>query len=210
MKISRLKQLFVGRPIATAQARHERLNKLTGLAVFASDNLSSVAYASEEILRVLLLAGVGALSFSVPIGIAIGLVIAIVITSYRQTIAEYPQGASDYLVTKDNLGVYPGLVAGAALLIDYTLTVAVSVSAGVAALTSAVPTLYPHRVLLGAGMLALIGVANLRGLRESGRIFAVWSYLFIAGYLALIGYGLVSCSAGPVPPRPPACRPKSI
>ena len=207
MKISRLKQLFVGRPIATAQARHERLNKLTGLAVFASDNLSSVAYASEEILRVLLLAGVGALSFSVPIGIAIGLVIAIVITSYRQTIAEYPQGASDYLVTKDNLGVYPGLVAGAALLIDYTLTVAVSVSAGVAALTSAVPTLYPHRVLLGAGMLALIGVANLRGLRESGRIFAVWSYLFIAGYLALIGYGLVSYLFGGPGAPPPARLP---
>jgi amino acid transporter len=207
MKISRLKQLFVGRPIATAQARHERLDKLTGLAVFASDNLSSVAYATEEILRVLLLAGVGALSFSVPIGIAIGLVIAIVITSYRQTIAEYPQGASDYLVTKDNLGIYPGLVAGAALLIDYTLTVAVSVSAGVAALTSAVPTLYPHRVLLGVGMVALIGVANLRGLRESGRIFAVWSYLFIAGYLALIGYGLVSYLFGGPGAPPPARLP---
>ena len=204
MKISRLKQLFVGRPIATAQARHERLDKVTGLAVFASDNLSSVAYATEEILRVLLLAGVGALSFSVPIGIAIGLVIAIVITSYRQTIAEYPQGASDYLVTKDNLGVYPGLAAGAALLIDYTLTVRIkahsdyddAAKAGVAALTSAVPTLYPHRVLLGVGMVALIGVANLRGLRESGRIFAVWSYLFIAGYLALIGYGLVVARRG--------------
>jgi amino acid transporter len=207
MKISRLKQLFVGRPIATAQARHERLDKVTGLAVFASDNLSSVAYATEEILRVLLLAGVGALSFSAPIGIAIGLVIAIVITSYRQTIAEYPQGASDYLVTKDNLGVYPGLVAGAALLIDYTLTVAVSVSAGVAALTSAVPTLYPHRVLLGVGMVALIGVANLRGLRESGRIFAVWSYLFIAGYLALIGYGLVSYLFGGPGAPPPARLP---
>jgi amino acid transporter len=207
MKISRLKQLFVGRPIATAQARHERLGKVTGLAVFASDNLSSVAYATEEILRVLLLAGVGALSFSVPIGLAIGLVIAIVITSYRQTIAEYPQGASDYLVTKDNLGVYPGLVAGAALLIDYTLTVAVSVSAGVAALTSAVPTLYSHRVLLGVGMVALIGVANLRGLRESGRIFAAWSYLFIAGYLALIGYGLVSYLFGGPGAPPPARLP---
>lgn len=207
MKISRLKQLFVGRPIATAQARHERLGKVTGLAVFASDNLSSVAYATEEILRVLLLAGVGALTFSVPIGLAIGLVIAIVITSYRQTIAEYPQGASDYLVTKDNLGVYPGLVAGAALLIDYTLTVAVSVSAGVAALTSAVPTLYPHRVLLGVGMVALIGVANLRGLRESGRIFAAWSYLFIVGYLALIGYGLVSYLFGGPGAPPPARLP---
>src|SRR5258705_10888524 len=113
MKILRRKQLFVGRPIATAQARHERLNKLSGLAVFASDNLSSVAYASEEILRVLLLAGVGALSFSAPIGIPLGLVIAIVITSYRQTIAAYPQGASDYLLTNDNLGGSPRLVAGA-------------------------------------------------------------------------------------------------
>ena len=107
--------------------------------MFASDNLSSVAYATEEILRVLLLAGVGALTFAVPIGVVIGVVIAVVISSYRQTIASYPQGASDYLVTKDNLGVYPGLTAGAALLIDYTLTVAVSVSAGVAALTSALP-----------------------------------------------------------------------
>ena len=101
MKVSRLKALFVGRPLASAQARHERLSRRSAVAVFASDALSSVAYATEEILRVLLLAGVGALSFSVPIGIAIGLVIAIVITSYRQTIAEYPQGASDYLVTKD-------------------------------------------------------------------------------------------------------------
>ena len=166
MKISRLKQLFVGRPIATAQARHERLDKVTGLAVFASDNLSSVAYATEEILRVLLLAGVGALSFSVPIGTAIGLVIAIVITSYRQTIAEYPQGASDYLVTKDNLGVYPGLAAGAALLIDYTLTVAVSVSAGIAALTSVFPQLLPWRAVLcviAIGFIAVWALTVARG-----------------------------------------------
>jgi hypothetical protein len=130
MNLPKLKRWFVGRPIATAQAHHERLGKVTGLAVFASDHLSSVAYATEEILRVLLLAGVGALTLSVPIGLLIGLVIGIVILSYRQNIAEYPQGASDYLVAKDNLGVFPGLTAGAALLIDYTLTVAVSVSAG--------------------------------------------------------------------------------
>src|SRR5262245_20583226 len=168
MKIGRLKVLFVGRPLLTAQARHERLGKVTGLAVFASDNLSSVAYATEEILRVLLLAGVGALGYSVPIAVGIAIVIAIVITSYRQTIGAYPQGASDYIVSKDNLGVYPGLVAGAALLIDYTLTVAVSVSAGVAALTSAFPALFPYRVILGAVLVALIAIANLRGLRESG------------------------------------------
>jgi len=203
VKISALKKLFVGRPLPTAQARHERLGRVTGLAVFASDNLSSVAYATEEILRVLLLAGAAALSLSVPIGVAIAVVIAVVITSYRQTIAAYPGGASDYIVAKDNLGVYPGLTAGAALLIDYTLTVAVSVSAGVAALTSAFRPLYPYRVLLGIALVALIALANLRGLRESGRVFAVWSYLFIAGYLTLMAYGFVHHFAWGLPPAPP-------
>jgi len=202
-----LKKLLVGSPLATAQARHERLGKATGLAVFASDNLSSVAYATEEILRVLVLAGVAALTYAVPIGVAIGVVIAVVISSYRQTIAAYPQGASDYLVAKDNLGVYPGLTAGAALLIDYTLTVAVSVSAGVAALTSALPALYPYRVLLGVSLVGLIGLANLRGVRESARFFAVWSYLFIGAYalLMLYGFGAYAVLGLPVlPPTPPA------
>ena len=209
MNLPKLKRWFLGRPIATAQARHERLGKVTGLAVFASDNLSSVAYATEEILRVLLLAGAGALTLSVPIGLLIGLVIGIVILSYRQNIAEYPQGASDYLVAKDNLGVFPGLTAGAALLIDYTLTVAVSVSAGVAALTSAFPLLYPYRVGLGIGLVVLISLANLRGLRESGRVFAVWSYLFIGGYLLLMVYGYAGFAlwgrppATHLPPAPP-------
>jgi amino acid transporter len=204
MNLPKLKRWFVGSPIATAQAHHERLGKVTGLAVFASDNLSSVAYATEEILRVLLLAGAGALTLSVPIGLLIGLVIGIVILSYRQNIAEYPQGASDYLVAKDNLGVFPGLTAGAALLIDYTLTVAVSVSAGVAALTSAFPVLYPYRVFLGMGLVVLIAVANLRGLRESGRVFAVWSYLFIGGYLLLMVYGYTGFALWglPTPPAP--------
>ena len=210
MKISVLKKLFVGRPLATAQARHERLGKVTGLAVFASDNLSSVAYATEEILRVLLLAGTGALVYSVPIGIAIAAVIAVVITSYRQTIAAYPEGASDYIVAKDNLGVYPGLAAGAALLIDYTLTVAVSVSAGVAALTSAFPALYPYRVLLGVALVALISLANLRGIRESGRVFAAWSYLFIGGYLILMTYGLFDYLAGGAPSAPAPAPPAAV
>jgi len=168
-----------------------------------------VAYATEEILRVLLVAGTAALSLSVPIGIAIGVVIAVVITSYRQTIAAYPQGASDYIVAKDNLGVYPGLIAGAALLIDYTLTVAVSVSAGVAALTSAFAVLYPYRVLLGAGLVAGVAFANLRGIRESAKFFAVWSYLFIGGYLMLMVYGFVAhlfwgVTAPPPPPAEPS------
>ncbi len=149
MKISTLKKVFVGRPLATAQARHERLSKGSALAVFASDALSSVAYATEEILLILVLAGTAALGYAVPIGVAICVLIAVVASSYRQTILAYPQGGGAYIVTKDNLGTLPSLVAGAALLVDYVLTVAVSVAAGIAALTSAFPALYAYRVLLG-------------------------------------------------------------
>jgi amino acid transporter len=207
--LSGLKRLIVGRPLATAQARHERLSKRTGLAIFASDNLSSVAYASEEVLRVLILAGAGALSLASPIAVAIAIVIAIVIYSYRQTILAYPQGASDYIVAKDNIGTLAGLTAGGALLIDYTLTVAVSVSAGVAAITSAVPGLFPYRVLLCIAAIVLITLGNLRGLRESGRLFALPSYLFVAGFALLIGAGFMRyASHGPpqvsdVPPADP-------
>src|SRR5687767_4390559 len=165
VRLHRLKRLFVGTPLPTAQSRHERLGKAIALAVFASDALSSVAYATEEILLVLILAGPMALSYSLPIGIAIAVLIAIVVSSYRQTIRAYPHGGGAYIVTKDNLGVVPGLVAGAALLIDYVLTVAVSVAAGVAAVTSAVPRLYPYRIVLCLGAVTLISVGNLRGLR---------------------------------------------
>lgn len=202
MRLHALKRLLVGRPLPTAQARHERLTKVTGLAVFASDNLSSVAYATEEILRVLVVAGAAALTLALPVGAAIAAVIAVVIFSYRQTIQAYPQGASDYIVAKDNLGTIPGLVAGSALLIDYTLTVAVSVSAGVAALTSAVPTLYPHRVALCVGAIALLAIANLRGVRESGRLFALPTYAFIAGFVALVAAGLGRYLAGAASPVP--------
>jgi amino acid transporter len=205
--LSGLKRFIVGQPLATAQARHERLSKTTGLAIFASDNLSSVAYASEEVLRVLVLAGVGALSLASPIGAAIAVVIAIVIYSYRQTILAYPQGASDYIVAKDNIGTLAGLTAGGALLIDYTLTVAVSVSAGVAAITSAVPALFPYRVTLCVAAIALISLGNLRGLRESGRLFALPSYLFVAGFGVLIGVGLARYATHGAPPAsvvPPA------
>src|SRR5881628_1506059 len=166
VRLSQLKRRFVGIPLATAQSRHERLGKATALAVFASDALSSVAYATEEILLVLILAGTVALSYSIPIGIAIAVLIAIVVSSYRQTIRAYPQGGGAYIVSKDNLGVSAGLVAGAALLIDYVLTVAVSVAAGVA-----------------------IAVANLRGIRESGKLFAAPTFLFIASLGGLIVYG---------------------
>jgi len=189
VRLSRLKRVFLGSPLPTAQSRHERLAKTTALAVFASDALSSVAYATEEILLVLVLAGTVALSYSLPISIAIAVLIAIVVSSYRQTIRAYPQGGGAYIVSKDNLGVPAGLVAGAALLIDYVLTVAVSVAAGIAALTSAVPALFPYRPWLCVAAVVAIAVANLRGIRESGKLFAAPTYLFIASLLVLIVYG---------------------
>jgi len=189
VRLHQLKRLFVGTPLPTAQSRHERLSKPTALAVFASDALSSTAYATEEILLVLILAGSAALSYSLPIGIAIAILIAVVVSSYRQTIRAYPQGGGAYIVSKDNLGVYPALVAGAALLIDYVLTVAVSVAAGIAAVTSAVPWLFPYRVVLCVAAVAAIAVANLRGIRESGKLFAAPTYLFVASLFAVVVYG---------------------
>src|SRR3989442_7388967 len=186
VRLSRLKRLFVGSPLPTAQSRHERLARSTALAVFASDALSSVAYATEEILLVLVLAGTAALSYSIPISIAIAVLIAIVVSSYRQTIRAYPQGGGAYIVSKDNLGVPAGLVAGAALLIDYVLTVAVSVAAGVAPLTSAVPTLFPYRTWLCVAAVVGVAVANLRGIRESGKLFAAPAYPFIGGFGPLV------------------------
>ncbi len=189
VRLSRLKRVFLGSPLPTAQSRHERLAKTTALAVFASDALSSVAYATEEILLVLVLAGSVALSYSLPISIAIAVLIAIVVSSYRQTIRAYPQGGGAYIVSKDNLGVPAGLVAGAALLIDYVLTVAVSVAAGIAALTSAVPALFPYRSWLCVAAVVAVAVANLRGLRESGKLFAAPTYLFIGSLFVLVVYG---------------------
>jgi amino acid transporter len=204
----RLKRLLVGSGVPTAQARHERLGKATALAVFASDALSSVAYATEEILLVLMAAGAIALSYSLPIGIGIAVLIAIVVSSYRQTILAYPQGGGAYVVSKDNLGTAPGLVAAAALMIDYVLTVAVSIAAGMAAVTSAVPALYPYRVWLCVIGVVAVAVANLRGIRESGKIFAAPTYLFIGSLFALVIYGSLGAlfdfiGEAPYPPHPP-------
>jgi amino acid transporter len=196
VNLNSLKKVLVGSPLATAQARHERLSKTAALAVFSSDALSSVAYATEEILLILVLAGTATLHYSIPIGFAIAALIAVVVSSYRQTIFAYPQGGGSYIVTKDNLGTLPGLISGAALLIDYVLTVAVSVAAGVAALTSAVPVLYDYRVVIGVGFVAAITLANLRGLRESGNLFALPTYLFIGFVALLIVYGLVRWALG--------------
>lgn len=185
-----LKRLFVGTPLPSIAERHQRLSKRLALAVFSSDALSSVAYATEEILLVLVAAGSAALVWALPLGLAIIVLLAIVVTSYWQTVHAYPSGGGSYIVARENLGTFPGLVAGAALLIDYVLTVSVSVAAGVAALTSAVPRLLDHRVALGVIAIAVITVANLRGVRESGRIFALPTYGFIACFAALILWGV--------------------
>src|SRR5437016_6896993 len=195
-----LKRLLVGKAKKTAQAAYERLTKKTGLAVFASDALSSTAYATEEILLVLAVAfafGQGyAFHYVVPITLAIVAVLIIVAISYRQTIFAYPSGGGAYIVAKDNLGTTPGLIAAAALLVDYVLTVSVSISAGVAAITSAAQGtswawLDHHKVFLCLALIALIALANLRGVRESGAIFAGPTYAFVISFLFMIGYGIL-------------------
>jgi len=187
--VAELRRWVLGQPLATAHVTHEKLSKVKALAVFSSDALSSVAYATEEILIVLVMAGTSALHLSMPIAFLIALLLIIVAASYRQTIHAYPTGGGAYIVSKENLGVYAGLMAGAALLIDYVLTVAVSMAAGVAAITSAIPWLAEHRVLLGVLFISFVTLANLRGIRESSNIFALPTYLFILSILLLISIG---------------------
>lgn len=211
-----LKRLLIGAPLHNEAAAHERLTKVKALAVFSSDALSSVAYATEEILLMLVLAGSAALGASLPIAAGIVALLIIVALSYRQTIFAYPSGGGSYIVSKDNLGIYPGLVAGAALLVDYVLTVAVSISAGVAAITSALPALSPFRVAICLVLIFLIMVANLRGIKESGAIFAVPTYLFVAIMAIMVGWGLVRVALGlesahPAPHAvPPAAQPLTL
>jgi amino acid transporter len=186
-----VKRVLIGKPISSEHAMHERLTNLKALAVLSSDALSSVAYATEEILRVLIVAGAAALSLAMPLAVAVIILMIIVVTSYRQTIAAYPRGGGTYIVAKDNLGTMPGLAAAASILIGYILTVAVSVAAGVAALYSIFPELRDNRVEIAVALIVFITIANLRGLREAGNIFAVPTYAFIFGMFALIAYGLV-------------------
>ena len=202
MRLALVKRLLVGKPMPLAQARHERLSNSAALAVFASDPLSSVAYATEEILLVLVLAGSAALSYSLPVAVGIAALLAVVVTSYRQTVAAYPQGGGAYLVAKDNLGRYPALTAAAALLVDYVLTVSVSVVAGIAALTSAMPQLHQHRVVLSVLAVAGIALGNLRGVRESARLFAAPTYFFVVSILGTIAYGLVGALFDWLPEAP--------
>jgi amino acid transporter len=200
METSLLKRFVVGAPMPLSQARHERLFKKVALAVFASDALSSTAYATEEILRVLVLAGSAALGLAIWVAVAIALLLVVVAISYQQTIHAYPNGGGSYIVARANLGPTPGLVAAASLMIDYVLTVSVSVAAGVAAITSAFPALFPYRVTLGVACIALIAFGNLRGVRESGRMFAVPTYLFIFTFGALVLFGLIRYALGEIRP----------
>jgi amino acid transporter len=202
-----LKQLLVGRPIPSHLAHHERLSKTTGLAILSSDALSSVAYATEEIVRTLILAGVAALTVSTRIGMVIAGLLLIVAFSYRQTIHAYPSGGGAYIVAKDNLGPTAGLIAAAALLIDYVMTVAVSIAAGVAAVVSAFPQWHVNRTEMGLACVVLIAIGNLRGIRESGRIFSVPTYFFIVSMLVLIATGVFRALTGGIVPIVPAGTP---
>jgi amino acid transporter len=198
--LPQIKRLLVGEPIPSHLAHHERLSRVTGLAVLSSDALSSVAYATEEILRVLILAGLATLSLASTIALVIAAILAIVVFSYRQTIFAYPSGGGAYIVAKDNLGKTPSLVAAASLLIDYVLTVAVSVAAGVAAITSALPNWHAYRIEMTLGFVLLLMLGNLRGIRESGNIFAVPTYFFIVSLLGLIALGAWHALSGTISP----------
>jgi amino acid transporter len=202
---NRIKRFFIGAPIASSEDAHQRISKKIALPVFASDAISSTAYATQEILIVFLsLAAVGTAAYSrlVPISIMVIVLLAIVVSSYRQTIFAYPTGGGSYVVSRENLGKYPSLVAGGSMLTDYILTVAVSVSGGVAAIISAFSHLAPYRVHMAVGFILLITLANLRGLKESGALFAPPTYLYIICLFGLIIYGLYRVfvqDLGPIP-----------
>jgi amino acid transporter len=196
----RMKRRLLGPALRNEQLDEERLGKPTALAVFASDNLSSSAYATEEILRVLVPAiGVAAFSLVVPVTLAMLAVLAVLILSYRQTIKAYPTAGGAYMVTRDNFGILPAQVAGVALLTDYVLTVAVSVAAGVAALVSAFSTLTPYSVPVSVALICVIAYGNLRGVKESGRIFAAPTYFFILNMVVLLGLGIGRLLFGDLP-----------
>ncbi|MBA2528575.1 MAG: APC family permease [Euzebyales bacterium] len=201
--LSTVKRVLIGRPRATRELKHQLLPKWMALPVFSSDPLSSVAYATEEMMLVLALAGAAAFSLVLPLAFAVATLLTIVIISYRQTVRAYPRGGGAYIVSRTNLGDIPGLTAASALLIDYTLTVSVSIAAGVAAITSAVPALDPYRLYMALGFVVAVTLANLRGVKEAGALFALPTYTFVATMFVLIGSGLVQCIGG-CPAAPPS------
>jgi amino acid transporter len=203
--LARAREVFFGSPLSNEQEIDERLNKTKALAIFSSDAISSSAYATEEILRVLVIAGAGALLVSVQVAAAIAVLLAVVSLSYRQVCRAYPDGGGAYVVARTNLAPIFGLIAAAALLIDYVMTVAVSTASAIAQIQSAIPEAFDYRIAIAAVSITLITVANLRGLRESGNIFAVPTYVFVGLALAIVGIGaarIIGGTAAPIPPRP--------
>jgi amino acid transporter len=211
MLINRIKHLLIGNPLSTQQLTEKRLNKVWALAAFSPGALSSIAYANQEIYLGLVVAGSAGLASSWPIAIAITLLLMIVAISYYQTIEGYPSGGGSYVVARENLGDLAGQVAAAALLIDYLLTAAVSLTAGVEAIASAFPSLWAHRVALSLVILAIITLANMRGLQETGTVMALPVYLFLFTYLLLLAYGavrlVISGAANLATASPPATHP---
>ena len=198
--LSKLKTFLIGTPLPTAELAEKRLNKIRALAAFSPDALSSIAYANQEIYLGLMIAGSTGLSLAWPIGLAITGLLVIVAISYYQTIQGYPSGGGSYVVARENLGTFPGLITAAALLIDYLLTAAVSLTAGVEAVASAIPTLWPYRVEIALVLLFVIAIANLRGLRETGTLMAIPVYMFLFTYIPMLAYGLVRLLInGPTP-----------
>lgn len=193
---TRVKRVLVGRAIASAKLEHQLLPKALALPVFSSDPLSSVAYATEEMMLVLVLAGAGALSLMTPIGAVIALVLVVVVTSYRQTVRAYPRGGGSYIVARENLGTIPGLLAASAILLGYVVTASVSATAGAVAVVSAFPGLAEQKILLAVGFIALISVANLRGAKEAGLLFAIPTFGFVASVYVLLIAGFLRCLGG--------------
>ncbi len=196
MVIQRVKRALIGQPIASDRLSHETIPKWKALAVLSSDALSSVAYATEEILIPLSLFSVAAMAWSLPIALFVGVLLFIITISYRQTIDSYPGGGGSYTVSKENLGTTCGLISGAALMIDYILTVAVSISAGVENIAAAFPFLFEHKVFMGVILIGTVMVLNLRGIRESSSIFALPTYFFIGSFLLLIVSGFIQMALG--------------
>ena len=209
---SKLRELLIGKTLKTEELEGEKLNVLWGLPILSSDAVSSVAYAGEEILIVLIgVIGFMAYKYMFYAALCIVVLLFILVFSYRQTIDSYPCGGGAYIVAKDNLGIIPGLTAGASLTVDYVLTVAVSISAGTAAITSAMPSLLPHKVAIALAMLLIITIGNLRGVKESSKLFGVPTYLFIISCVVLIVTGIVrhyifGYSPAPLYPIPQANR----
>jgi amino acid transporter len=197
---SLLKRVLLGRPIATAEEMQERLSKKLALPVFSADAISSTAYATEEILLALVLAGAMALHYSIYVSLGVAGLLAIVALSYQQTVHAYPTGGGSYIVARENLGLTPGLTAAASLMVDYVMTVAVSTASGVAALTSAFPALYDYRVYICVGVVAFVALANLRGLRESGTLFAFPTYAFVLLCGGMVVVGVIRWLMGDLPP----------